>query len=64
MKRQAPAKKPYRMIYNCDCTEAFRRYPTPLSAAQLGMTVDEVAGRQVEAYCWSPNAGLIRPCFH
>lgn len=47
----------YRIIYNCDCTEAFRRYPSPLTADQLGMVVDEVAGRQVDAYCWSPNAG-------
>ena len=38
-------KNRYRMIYNCDSGELFRRFPAPSSEDQICMVLDELAGR-------------------
>jgi hypothetical protein len=48
----------YRIIYNCDCTEAFRRYPSPMTAEQLGMVEHSyIKVYELEVRCVSRTQG-------
>ena len=43
----------YRVIYNCDSGEAFRRFPAPSDEQQICMVLDELRGTAVDAFCYA-----------
>lgn len=47
------AANAYRVIYNCDSGESFRRHPAPSTEEQICMVVDELKGTAVDAFCYA-----------